>query len=135
MSFTVGQAAQSMEPVLKVRRFRAVDVGLIDSVVHNLIDQMMQPRDPCASNIHGRSFANGFQAMKDPNPLGGIIFVSGNGIVFFFCIFYFFLRDQFLHLSLNAQRHNNAGVALIIGGSNYGRTHPIFQIKEDLVAI
>ena len=47
--------------------------GLVDAVVHNLVDQMMQAGDIHVSNVHSRPFADRFQAFQYFNVVFGVI--------------------------------------------------------------
>ena len=39
--------------------------GLVDGVVHDLIDQVMQTANICAANVHSRATPNGLQPLED----------------------------------------------------------------------
>src|SRR5574344_1249322 len=46
---------------------------LIDTVVHNLVDQMMKTSLPYISNVHRRSFPHGLKAFQYLNTIRGIL--------------------------------------------------------------
>ena len=39
--------------------------GLVDGVVHDLIDEMVQAAGGCRADIHARTFPDGLQPLKD----------------------------------------------------------------------
>ena len=47
--------------------------GFIDTVVHYLINQVMQTSLPYVSDIHGRPFPHGFKTFQNLDTAGGIL--------------------------------------------------------------
>ena len=49
---------------------------LVNRVVHDLINQMMQPQLTGRADVHSRPFAHGLHAAKNLNRVGGVVAVA-----------------------------------------------------------
>ena len=61
--------------------------GLVDGVVHHLVDQVVQAFRAGIADIHGRPFPHGLQALEDLNLAGAVFRVGGSitlGLTFVF---------------------------------------------------
>jgi hypothetical protein len=51
--------------------------SLVNGIVHNFVNQVVEALDSNIANVHGRPFANGFEALKDLDIFGRVLSVGG----------------------------------------------------------
>ena len=80
--------------VLQDHHFDMVAVscqGLIHSIVHNLVHQVMKSAFPCGTDVHSRTFTNGLQALKYGDVCFAVLCSIGLRAICAFCISGYFL--------------------------------------------
>jgi len=86
--------------------------GLVDAIIDDFIDEMVQPGDIDISDVHGRTFADGFQPLEDFDVVCGVVRVSVD------------IHISFVFPRLKPHRHYNAQIRLVF--FTFDKTGPFF---------